>query len=316
MLSHDERIATMTFASVYPHFVTLTFLFYRNFAKSLEINRSSSIFTLMNNTLIVMNKRSKIFSLCLVFLNSLASHGAVIFVDISDVYIGFGNSYVINMDYSDQHDISFLGDGLTTLMPMVSPAYGRLACKTGSTTDLSALSGGTVIGSALNWVGNSGNIYMNGYTAPTEFPSGQNRYIGVRINKFGAIHYGWVLVQYTSTALIIKSYAYENTAGASITAGATSGGITTSIDEDVIETEVLMYPNPSNGLLHLKSPDKELINSNVKLTDLSGKYFTFESVENLDHEVVFDLRHLSDGIYYLYIETRDGILVKELILSR
>jgi hypothetical protein len=263
-----------------------------------------------------MNKIGKIIAIYLLLLITFSSFGAVVYVDISDVYLSFGNSHSINMDNSDQHDISFLGDGFSTLMPMVSPAYGRVACKTGSSTDLRAISGGTVIGSSLNWVGNSSNIYINGYTAPTEFPSGQGKYIGVRINKFGSIHYGWVLVEYTSNTLIIKSYAYENTVGASITAGATSGGITSSIEEDFIEAEVVAYPNPSDGVLYLKHPYKELKFSDLKLSDVSGKYFTIGEVEMQNDVNVFDLRHLSDGVYYLQIQTVDGLVIKELILCR
>jgi Secretion system C-terminal sorting domain len=73
--------------------------------------------------------------------------------------------------------------------------------------------GGSNFRFALN--GSSGN------TGASFF--GSDKYIGVRFKISGSYHYGWILVHVSGngSGLIIKSYAYNETAGAPITANGT-----------------------------------------------------------------------------------------------
>lgn len=60
-------------------------------------------------------------------------------------------------------------------------------------------------------------LYSDAYTAW----NGKTGYIGFKMKKDGAIHYGWMKAKVQGYTLTIYGYAYEGTANKSIKAGAT-----------------------------------------------------------------------------------------------
>lgn len=65
--------------------------------------------------------------------------------------------------------------------------------------------------------------------------------------------------------------------------------------------EINLYPNPANGLVHIKiQPNDEI--SKVVVKDLNGKIVYAENVyETLSNRKTIDLSILSDGMYFLQL---------------
>ena len=171
--------------------------------------------------------------LFLPFLSSLILfsynlNASVIYSNITDYTLQYGDYYSINMDNSNENDITFYGDGLTNLMPHISTSsivnQGRIAVLNPGSPTVNAFVTGALIGSASN-CSSSVNMYINDFSFPNAFPIGEDKYIGVKLDDSGTIYYGWVLVQYESiSTLIIKSYAYESVPNQAINAGDIGSG--------------------------------------------------------------------------------------------
>ena len=119
----------------------------------------------------------------------------------------------------------YSGTNLNFFAPS-SPAssHGVVRGVGGSASLVDNLAFGTVIGSSLANAGwGTGNVETTGATA-MNLNSSQNL-VGFRFynEATGAVHYGWMRIQFTGTAFsqprAIMEYAYESTAGQSIQAG-------------------------------------------------------------------------------------------------
>jgi hypothetical protein len=72
---------------------------------------------------------------------------------------------------------------------------------------------------------------------------------------------------------------------------------------------VMIYPNPNNGMFTV-----ELSNSAVKsiqLTDLSGRVIMTRTADN--GKVDMDINHLSNGIYYVKVQSNDAVQVLKVV---
>lgn len=255
------------------------------------------------------------FLLLVVLLIPFIGGAYVVYNNFTDYTLQYGNTFNSNMDGYDQNDITIYGDGLTNLQPFVMSNYGKIATKPGLPAAVRAFNSGVLINSGYNWTADGTNKYINHSTAPGEFPTGQDKYLAVQINKFGALHYGWVLVQYTGPTLIIKSYAYESVAGVGITTGATSGGPGAGVEE--IQMDVLsIYPNPAVDLLHIERIDDLFDATNIQLLDHSGKILDVTVNEISTSSFGIDLTDIPSGNYFLYIHISNAILMEELVIVK
>jgi hypothetical protein len=106
----------------------------------------------------------------------------------------------------------------------------------------SALRGGAVIGSKRTFFG--GNPLMaftqiNHYDGSSTISTGawrnvKGRYLGVKFNIDGAVHYGWVRLTVgvaEKLNAIVTGYAYETVANQPIRAGQTAGEFSESTEE-------------------------------------------------------------------------------------
>lgn len=81
-------------------------------------------------------------------------------------------------------------------------------------------------------------------------------------------------------------------------------------EEKLIENEIQIYPNPTNGILNIDSKN-ELIQS-IELIDLTGKS-VFERVVN-DYASQLIINGLNAGSYFVKIKTEREILIRKVIL--
>lgn len=161
--------------------------------------------------------------LLLIVLLSLtqAVKASISYTDIPDYNLEYGDFKTISFGLAS---VTFYGDGITNLMPdLTMSSYMEVSRITGGTAPAKAISSGTSIGSSMYWSGQS-LCRINDFSFPNEFPSGSDRFVGVRFQSGGSWHYGWIRVQYSPSVLIIKSYAYETTGDLPISAGAISSG--------------------------------------------------------------------------------------------
>lgn len=81
---------------------------------------------------------------------------------------------------------------------------------------------------------------------------------------------------------------------------------------DQLEDTILLYPNPSKGLITLSrgSIQGDIL---VRVIDMNGKYLR-EYLSKKD-EIKLDLRQLKEGIYIVELTTQKGIISKRIIIS-
>jgi len=91
-----------------------------------------------------------------------------------------------------------------------------------------------------------------------------------------------------------------------------TSGINAINDKDKQLADVKIYPNPANQQFTIEHPD--LIIQQVQLYDIKGKLQQKYTVNN--HIYTFDISQLSQGMYFLKIETSQGIITRKLQLLR
>ena len=87
---------------------------------------------------------------------------------------------------------------------------------------------------------------------------------------------------------------------------------TVSIKEEVQNSNsISIYPNPSTGLFSISS--KEDINS-VSIFNSVGKLLFLQEYISVSNKTTVDLSQLKQGVYYIKISSRSGIITKQIII--
>lgn len=74
------------------------------------------------------------------------------------------------------------------------------------------------------------------------------------------------------------------------------------------ENKVLIYPNPTEGIVNIESRPGLRI-TGIKLIDLTGRTVnTFNA-----NDRVLDIGAVSPGIYFLYASTQEGVAIKKIV---
>lgn len=140
----------------------------------------------------------------------------------------------------------------------------------------------------------------------------------VQLNAVGASTYTWSTSQNGNTILITPSVTTTYTIiGTDVNACIDTTNYTqivTDCSVGVHENEIvklMIYPNPSAGIFMIEtfSPNKQL----VKIVDTRGKVVYRKDIRDSEH---LDVSSLSDGIYYLTINTDKSILNKKIIIIK
>jgi len=77
---------------------------------------------------------------------------------------------------------------------------------------------------------------------------------------------------------------------------------TLSIDEEMLQNVIIVYPNPTDQYLNIKLPSN--INSNetnIKLYDINGRLIKNNQVEINDNRIIINVNSLSNGVYLLHL---------------
>ncbi|WP_158848932.1 T9SS type A sorting domain-containing protein [Algibacter sp. L1A34] len=89
-----------------------------------------------------------------------------------------------------------------------------------------------------------------------------------------------------------------------------TSALTLDLIEQLLEMNVLIYPNPASQIVHIK-PDNGVTITSIELYDVSGKKMFSE----LSNENTIDISNLSDGIYLLNMFSEKGSVTKKLIVK-
>jgi hypothetical protein len=81
--------------------------------------------------------------------------------------------------------------------------------------------------------------------------------------------------------------------------------------ETIANGELLIYPNPTKGELRVKS--EELRVKSVAIFDITGKCHLSHVTGHNNAEIVIDISHLPQGIYFVKIATAKGEVVRKVI---
>ena len=85
-----------------------------------------------------------------------------------------------------------------------------------------------------------------------------------------------------------------------------------------IQKDVLVYPNPSNGVFEIKLNDNTKTATKILLFDISGKLVDSKDVSknNLSENIAIGRNNLSEGIYLLRIISNNETVTKKLIVKK
>lgn len=74
--------------------------------------------------------------------------------------------------------------------------------------------------------------------------------------------------------------------------------ITSLVELGKANDDVVVFPNPSAGIVEIRSQNQDVDNRNVKLYNMQGQSVKINKISNTS----FELSHLSGGIYFLLID--------------
>ncbi|MFC5271458.1 T9SS type A sorting domain-containing protein [Adhaeribacter terreus] len=88
----------------------------------------------------------------------------------------------------------------------------------------------------------------------------------------------------------------------------------TGIKENILQSNVVVFPNPSNGLFNLKVPTTTR-NFSVEVMDLTGKLVKQQTVTNNSGSTQLNLNGTAKGIYILKIASEGNVATRKLIIE-
>jgi hypothetical protein len=78
--------------------------------------------------------------------------------------------------------------------------------------------------------------------------------------------------------------------------------------DDLTESMISIYPNPTHTLLHIESFHSDL--SYIEITSINGQMMVEQKVEGCYHQL--DLSPLKKGIYFITIRSNDFITTRKI----
>jgi hypothetical protein len=87
--------------------------------------------------------------------------------------------------------------------------------------------------------------------------------------------------------------------------------INIGVEENVLNDQLLIYPNPANSVLNIKS-ENSLGKSVILITDVLGKTI-IETKNNDLYQTSINIEQLSSGVYLLQLKSEKGIIVKKFV---
>ena len=165
---------------------------------------------------------------CVAGLVATSAQGAVISSGVVDIDVFEGSNLNIDVDGDTVDDYFFTaitqgkgGGTIVTIQPFDQsfPGTDLYAFDAGGNFD--QLSANDAIDGSLNFVFSPGD-----FTSSNQWSVGDRGFVGLSLEISGATHYGWIDVTHTTSSTVtVHQWAYEDVAGASISAGDTGAAV-------------------------------------------------------------------------------------------
>ncbi len=232
-----------------------------------------------------------------------SNNGTVVYVDIDDKTVNSSTTWLpFRIESGDEKWFGPWYSGNTLRLV----TYGKDVVCEGTSSNITLLGEGVQVGASSNFVANS-NSFVVSSSSYTDW-NGKSGYIGFNFKINEATHYGWfyATIANDGTSYTILDYAYNTTAGQSLTTSRSNGAeIATGIK--IGENSLVAFPNPFNSTI------------NVDVSSIGNEAFTMR-VYNVLGQEVYNKRYPSDknpgivsfgrefpvGNYYIKTEQLSG----------
>ncbi len=87
-------------------------------------------------------------------------------------------------------------------------------------------------------------------------------------------------------------------------------GGTLGVDENNLETTLVLYPNPSNSIINIKLPEL-IYEASFTIYDMLGKKIHQSQILNSKEDI--NISHFKSGIYLAYFKIKDKTIIKKLV---
>ncbi|MGI8892864.1 MAG: choice-of-anchor B family protein [Bacteroidia bacterium] len=87
-----------------------------------------------------------------------------------------------------------------------------------------------------------------------------------------------------------------------------------SVEEHVVDYEIILYPNPASNILNINLKNTE--SNKITLTDLAGKIFVTLKSDKLTDKFIMDISNLSAGFYLLKVVTEIGLVTSKVAVIK
>ena len=173
----------------------------------------------------------------------------------------------------------------------------------------------------------------------SEWRSGEEAYLGVKIIKNSRTHYGWVrlYVNYSASRVycIIKDYAYQQSPDQVIKAGIIGSGgghgnnngngnnsistVDVIPDQRTNADEISVFPNPvqSTSIISFRLENTETVRLNIY--DMNGQLLKKVVERQFGkgvHTLQFDANGINSGIYFLRMQTGSCNQIRKLVIAK
>lgn len=146
-----------------------------------------------------------------------------------------------------------------------------------------------------------------------------DKFVGVRFKDGVDNYYGWVRLDVNTNGsvpnIVIKDFAYEQTAGDKIAAGDTGSGLPVNVQQLANFRGITIFPNPSTGnvVIRLEQPLKG--NVTVSLKDALGRevYASTVSMTPQQTELPFNFSEFAPGAYFIQVKSEEISFTEKMI---
>lgn len=252
-------------------------------------------------------KAKQIFSGIFMLLLATSLEAAVVYTNITDYTVSEGTDYGVDLNQDGTVEFTLTSAGGSVGCMFDTDQLNFITWSAASDWDaFKPVAAGTMINASSGFYA-QGDCYFNPFWAASSsmIPLNTDVFIGIWFKTGSNIHYAWARVNLPSAGtLIVKDFAYENTAGYGISAGNT--GSTAAI-ANAENFSVNVFPNPTVDWV--KTEMRDVSDYVVRIIDTEGQVLCMKRISDA-RECVISTRDLARGTYFITVEKNAGSVYK------
>jgi len=238
-----------------------------------------------------------------------SNNGTVVYVDIDDKTINSSTTWLpFQIEVGDEKYFGPWYSGNTLRLV----TYGKDVVCEGTSSNITLLEEGVQVGASNNFTATN-NSFIISSSSYTNW-NGKSGYIGFNFKINGATHYGWfyATVANDGSSYTILDYAYNTTAGESLTTSRNSGAAPETVKE--FGKEISIHPNPFTNFINidLSGIGDEAVT--VRVYNLLGMEVYHKRYDKNPGMTSFGSR-MNPGTYLIRIESKSSIKISTVIKS-